>query len=87
MTLVAPRDSVADGANQIRQIVTRVSRQATSALNQINRLIAVHTRAALLVEFGDDAQDLRDFYTDVKALALKYTGVEVDDMATDPEPE
>jgi len=87
MTLVAPRDSAADGANQIRQIVTRVSRQATGALAQINRLIKQHTRAALLAEFGDDAADLRDFYGDIKAMALKYGGIDVEEMATDPEPD
>jgi len=84
MPLIPAQKSADDAAQKIRQIVTRVGRNATGALQQINRIIKNHGRSNILTALGDDADDLTAFHDDIRGLAVKYVGTVLDEMPEDP---
>ncbi len=87
MPLIPPKNSAADAAQRIRQIVTQVGRQATGACQRINRIVQIHGRSDVLAALGVDAVDLLTFHDDIAKLALKYTDVVIDPLPEDQEPE
>jgi len=87
MPLIPSKNTAADAAQKIRQIVTQTSRQAIGACRQINRIVTQRGRTNVLDALGEDAADLLAFHDDIAGMALKYTGVTLDALPGDPEPE
>lgn len=87
MPLIPSKNTAADAAQKIRQIVTQTGRQAAGACRQINRIVAQRGRTNVLNALGEDAADLLAFHDDIAGLTLKYTGVTLDPFPKDPEPE
>ena len=84
MPLIPQKNSVPEATQHIRRIITRVGRDASHACKQIRQVVKQHGRSNILAELGDDAVDVRDFYNDIVALALKYSGEKIAPIPADP---